>query len=128
MRWFILAKEKKSSKKEKKLHHYVKHHLSKEVKLSVGLVVIVLLLVIIRLPYEAKEVYTIKVTEEEAREVFDRNVEVRVCTPVPAAVREEPDPFSPFVKAVMFHHYPHYGMNLKLTIVKKEIQLLDSMK
>ena len=89
----------KSSGKEKKLHHHVKHHLSREVKLSVGLVVILLLLVIVRLPYEAKEMYTVKVTEQEPQEVFDKNEEVRVCTPVHADVREEPDPFSPFVKA-----------------------------
>ena len=87
-----------ASKKEKKLQHHVKHHLTKEVKLSVGLVVILLLLVIIRLPYEAREVYTVKVTEEVERQEPDGFKEVRVCTTVPLEVREEPDPFSPFVK------------------------------
>ena len=94
-----MAIEKKSSGKKKMLHHHVKHHLTKEVKLSVGLVVIVLLLVIIRLPYEAREVYTVKVTEEVERQEPDGFEEVRVCTTVSLEVREEPDPFSPFVKA-----------------------------
>ena len=94
-----MAAEKKSSEKKKKLHHKVKHQLGKEVKLSVGLVVILLLLVVIRLPYEAREVYTIKVIEDEDQQVIDGYEDVRICTPVPLEVREEPDPFSPFVKA-----------------------------
>ena len=95
-----MAKAKSSGKKKKKLHHRVKKQLGKEVKLSVGLVIILLLLVIVRLPYNAKEVYT--EIEEYTVDVvvpdYDNPVEKRICTPVPADVRLEPDPFSPFVK------------------------------
>lgn len=95
-----MAKAKSSRKKKKKLHHHVKYHLSREIKITVGLVLLLLLLTVPKFEYEAKETLT-KIEEYDVDVVvkdYDNPREVRVCTPVPADVREEPDPFSPFVK------------------------------
>lgn len=94
-----MAKVKKDSGK-KKLHHHITHHLSKEIKLTVGLLILVLLFTVPKFEYEAKETQT-KIEEYEVDVVetdYNSPKEVRVCTPVPGKVREEPDPFSPFVK------------------------------
>ncbi len=91
---------KKQEKKSVKEH--VSKHMNKNVK--VGTIIgIVLVLAILFFPvrYEATETYT-ELNEYEEEYPATEQVslgEQEVCVEVPAQVKEEPDPLSPFVKA-----------------------------
>ena len=104
------TEDKEQEKKQKaEPKQNVKKHLDKKVTIG-SLIGVAVLLIILFFPtkYEAVETYIDinEYTEEYDVKELDMNnpKEREVCIEVPADMREEPDPFSPFVKAIGKEH------------------------
>jgi hypothetical protein len=99
-----LEKEPKSQDKSKKIVRNIKDHLEMKIGIPVGILLIILVLALVRVPYTAKESYTeneTKVRIVTTTEIDTKNpVWEKVCTDVPAKYTVEEDSFSPFIRAV----------------------------
>lgn len=102
-----MEKESESKKQEKpvkkKLVNQVKEHLMMQVGLPLGALLLILLVVMVRVPYLAKETYTENETYIELVPVTELDTKnpiwAKECTQEPAQFTVEEDTFSPHIAA-----------------------------